>query len=275
MPKLQLGFHGTFALKKDDLRKILEVAAEEEGLNHKQEELMKRTGLGNKKISPIKSWAIRSGFITDKHLSPEGKIIRQQDYYLQSPITDWFMHFYLSFGGYGLQPPPATPTEWGGWPYLVFDFLPKQTIFTLEQLVDSASMVFEESPKQIKKNFRYLLRAYTESHALLQCHFLTQEKETYIASQAPLPHPYLIGYFLAKLWERDFGETTSVLTEQIFKQPMGLGAILGIEDDLLQGCLNQLETLALIEQRRTVPPEQVVRQWSSPLDLLEKAYAAF
>ncbi|MEC4815535.1 MAG: hypothetical protein SAK29_20005 [Scytonema sp. PMC 1069.18] len=42
---------------------------------------------------------------------------------------------------------------------------------------------------------------------------------------------------------------------------------------MLQKCLNQLETLAIIEQRRTVSPAQIIRRWTDPLTLLEKAYA--
>jgi len=33
MPKLQLSFHTTFALKKEDLLKIIQAASEEKGLN--------------------------------------------------------------------------------------------------------------------------------------------------------------------------------------------------------------------------------------------------
>ena len=36
--------------------------------------------------------------------------------------------------------------------------------------------------------------------------------------------------------------------------------------------LERLEALSLIELRRTVPPFQVVRRWSVPLNLLEAAY---
>lgn len=49
MPKLQLSFHTTFALKKEDLRKIVQAAAGEKGLDDTLEGLIGRTGLGNKK----------------------------------------------------------------------------------------------------------------------------------------------------------------------------------------------------------------------------------
>ncbi len=72
MPKLQLSFHTTFALKKNDLKRILTIAQEESGLHAPLEVLMAKTGLGNKKVAPIKSWATRSGLISDGRLTPEG-----------------------------------------------------------------------------------------------------------------------------------------------------------------------------------------------------------
>lgn len=115
MPKLQLSFHTTFALKKDDVLKILTAANEAQGLDSSLDNLMERTGLGNKKVGPMKSWAIRSGLVRNNHLTPEGKIILAKDPYLQSPITDWYMHFYLSFGDNGLATPQTTlPTGAAG-----------------------------------------------------------------------------------------------------------------------------------------------------------------
>jgi hypothetical protein len=285
MPKLQLSFHGTFLLKKEDLRKILYVAAESEGLNATQEKLQEKTSLGNKKVSPMKSWAIRTGLVRKNFLSSEGKIIWEQDPYLESPITDWFMHFYLSFGTQGyknvanqsdttLQPPPSEASEWGGWSYFIFQFLPQQPTFTLDTLIDHSTIVFpQEASKSLYKNFRIVLRTYTESEALANGKILVFKDDQYVASQFPLTNPYMVGYFLAKLWERDFADSTSVIADKIVQQPLGLAPILGIESDTLQTYLNQLESLNIIEQRRTVSPAQIIRRWEDPLILLEKAYA--
>jgi hypothetical protein len=82
----------------------------------------------------------------------------------------------------------------------------------------------------------------------------------------------LIGYFLAKLWQRDFGQETSVLTEDIVNQKMGILPVLGLQSESLQQHLNAIEALGIIEQRRTVAPYQIIRRWNDPLTLLEKAY---
>lgn len=273
MPKLLLSFHSTFALKKEDLIKIIQAASEEKGLKDSLENLMQRTGLGNRKVTPMISWGTRAGLISNKGLSPEGKIIWERDNTLESSITDWLMHFYLSFGDRGLQSPPNDPSEWGGWSYFVYTFLPQHQTFTSEDLHNYSALTFDqENPKSLLKNFKILLRAYTESHALASCKFLTVEENKYVAGYPSLPNTYLVGYFLSKLWERDFKDEGSILTESILNQTMGLAPVLGVKVEALQEQLNALEAYGIIEQRRTVPPFQIIPRWDNPLALLEKAY---
>lgn len=273
MPKLQLSFHTTFALKKEDLFKIIRAAAEEKGLNDSLDGLMQRTSLGNKKVTPMISWGTRAGLIGEKRLTLEGEIVWRLDNCLESNVTDWLIHFYLSFGDKGLQSLPDKPAEWGGWSYLVYDFLPQHKSFTIDELQHYSALIFDqENPKNIVKNFKIVLRAYTESQALTSCKFLVLEENQYKAGYSRLPNPYLVGYFLAKLWERDFKGEGSVLTESILKQKMGLAPVLGITTEALQEQLNALEAYGIIEQRRTVPPFQIIPRWDDPLALLEKAY---
>lgn len=272
MAKLQLHFNGNFPFKKEEISRILQAATEDKGLDDDLQGLMDRTSLGNAKVGRIKSWAIRAGLIKDNRPSPEGEIVWRLDPYLESNITDWLMHFYLSLGDKGPGQPPDIPADWGGWSYFVYTFLPEHSTFTSDELLYFCALAFEEESKTIATRMKFVLRAYTESQALASCKFLTLEENRYFTGNASMPNPYLIGYFLAKLWERD-RNTTSVLTDDILQQKMGLAPILGIETETLQECLNQLETLALIEQRRTVSPAQIIRRWDDPLTLLEKAYA--
>jgi hypothetical protein len=275
MPKLQLSFHTTFALKKEDLLKIIQAASEEKGLNDTLEDLIEKTGLGNKKVVPMKSWGIRAGLIdkSSNRLSREGKLVLAKDPYLESPVTNWLMHFYLSCGDKGLQAPPKNPPDWGGWTYFVYTFLPQYRAFTTDDLVHTSALIFDqETPKNLTKNFKIVLRAYTEEQALANCKFLTQADDQFIAGHPNLPNPYLTGYFLAKLWERDFKDERSVLTESILNHGMGLAPVLGINTEDLQEQLNTLETYNIIEQRRAVPPFQIIPRWDDPLTLLEKAY---
>lgn len=272
MANIQLHFNGNFPLKKEEINKILQAASEEKGLNDELENLMKRTSLGNAKVGRIKSWAIRAGLINNNRPSPEGEIIKQLDPFLESIVTDWVIHFYLSFGDKGLQTPPNEPADWGGWSYFVYTFLPDRSSFTIEEFVQHSSLFFEEEPKIISQRIRYILRAYTENQALAACKFITAENDRYVLGDTHLPNPYLIAYFLAKLWERDFKGQGSVLTESILNQKMGLAPVLGLNPEALQGVLNTLNSYGIIEHQRAVPPFQVIPRWDSPLNLLKKAY---
>lgn len=278
MPKLQLSFHATFAFKKEDVIKILQAASEEKSLNDSLENLMGRTGLGNQKVKPIINWAVRGGLIKDKHFTPEGEIVWKFDYRLKSIITDWLIHFYLSFGSQGLNQIPENPADWGGWTYFIYDFVPKYYNFNTDELETNTQSIFsEDSSKSISKNLRLMLRTYTEEEALKSIQFIKKVNsdnkiDQYETGKAKLPNAYLIGYFLAKLWERDFTKETSVLTDDIIYQKMGILPVLGIQPETLQQHLNSMESLGIIEQRRTVSPYQVIRRWDNPLTLLEKSY---
>ncbi|MBF2068022.1 MAG: DUF4007 family protein [Calothrix sp. C42_A2020_038] len=273
MARLEMHFNGTFAFKREEVSRILKAASEEKALDDTLESLMERTNLGNAKVGKIKSWAERGGLVKGKYLTPEGKLVCKLDPYLESNITCWIIHFYLSFGSKGLQKPPNIPDDWGGWPYFIYTFLPQYKVFTATDLLNCGSAIFEEKSDVISQRFSFILRAYTEPYALASCGFLTKQGDEYYAYNTNLENCYLVGYFLAKLWERDFGATTSVLTDDILNQKMGLAPVLGIDASTLQSCLNQMEILAIIEQRRAVSPAQIIRRWDDPMTLLEKAYA--
>ncbi|MFP4297486.1 MAG: hypothetical protein ACLFT0_06485 [Spirulinaceae cyanobacterium] len=172
MARIQLHFNGNFAFKKEDICKILKVANEKKGLKDNLQNLMNRTSLGNAKIGRIKSWAIRSGLVNQYHLSPEGKIAWNIDRFLESNITDWLIHFYLSFSDKGLKQTPVEPADWGGWTYFVYTFLPQYPTFTSNELLQHSDSIFEETSKVIATRFNYILRTYTEQQALASCHFL-------------------------------------------------------------------------------------------------------
>lgn len=273
MTKLQLHFNGNFPFKREEIGRILQAATQEKGLKDSLQSLAERTNLGEPKVGRIKSWTERAGLIKNNCLTSEGEIVWKLDPDLETNNTQWLLHFYLTFGDHGLEEPPTTPADWGAWSYFIYTFLPQRSKFTSNELLESTASVFVEKRETIATRIKFILRAYTNEQALSQCKFLTLKEDYYYTDSVQLPNPYLIAYFLAKLWQRD-GNTTSVLSDDILQQKMGLAPILGIEIENLQQCLNELETLALIEQRRTVAPAQIIRRWDDNLlKLLEKAYA--
>ncbi|MFN8747090.1 MAG: DUF4007 family protein [Pseudanabaena sp.] len=279
MPEFNLSFHGTFALKKEDILRMIKVAEEEKGADDNKQNLMSRTGLGNEKVLRIKAWSIRSGLVDREtgKLTPQGAIARKHDPYLQSPITDWLMHFYLSFSDKGLATPPLDPTDWGGWTWFVYSFLPNHPSFSRSTLDNAANQIYETDKKKAKSisdDLLKVLKAYTDKKdALAQINFLKSSvKDQYIAGEATLPPDELIAYFLAKICERDFQGLSQINSDRLLQHPYGLSPILGISTDKVQDLLDRLSGKGIIEQYKTVPPFQIIPRWNEPLDLLEKAY---
>ena len=279
MSEFNLSFHGTFALKKEDILRMIKVAEEEKGADDTKQNLMSRTGLGNEKVLRIKGWSIRSGLVDREtgKLTPQGAIARKHDPYLQSPITDWFMHFYLSFSDKGLETPPPDPADWGGWTWFIYSFLPNHPSFSRSTLDHAANQIYESDKKKAKSisdDLLKVLKAYTDKKdALAQINFLkSSAKDQYIAGEATLPPDELIAYFLAKISERDFQGLSQINSDRLLQHPYGLAPILGISPDKVQDLLDRLSGKSLIEQYKTVPPFQIIPRWNEPLDLLEKAY---
>ena len=271
--KLQLSFHTTFALRKSEVARVLSLACRNEGLPASIDEFMAETGFGTKKVGPIKSWATRSGLLQGNIATPEGRIIFELDPWLRSANTEWFMHCNLAFGSHGFEPLPDSPSEWGGWAYFVFEFMPDRNEFTADGLVRVAEGVFEDSPKLLKSNFPYLLRAYTDPDGLTSCGYLRSAPDAGFRRGGGRPTVALFAYVLTRLWERDFGSTESILTDSLLEQRMGLGNVFGLSRADIQVFLDEMSALGYIEQRRTVAPHQVVRRWRDSLSLLREAYS--
>jgi len=103
-----------------------------------------------------------------------------------------------------------------GWLVLLRLYLPASAQhFTGDDLLHHSAPRFRPgNPQKLTQEIQ-VCPEHTESQALASCKFLTLEEDQYLAGYVRLPNPYLVGYFLAKLWERDFKDEGSVITESI------------------------------------------------------------
>ncbi len=221
-------------------------------------------------------WAIAANLLGDRGLTPEGNLVATKDPYLETTVTDWLIHFYLSLNDRSL------------WHYFVYEFLPNHSSFTQEELVNHCLEIFPiESPDKLKKSVRLILRTYTESEAIAKNKFLIQQKKHYLTGNSELLNPYTVGYCLAKVWENNFKAKTSILVDEILDEEIGLNLVLGINQEFLRQQLDILEKHEIIEQRSAKPhlsgtktpikddnelSYQIYRCWNSPTEILEKAY---
>jgi hypothetical protein len=223
-----------------------------------------------------KQWASYASLINGQELTAEGRLVATKDPYLEATVTDWLIHFNLSLSNDSL------------WNYFVYDFLPKHPSFTQDELLTCCLEVFKtEQQDKLKKSLKLILRTYTEQQAIAKNKFLTQRKKSYSVGNPDLSNPYTTGYFLAKIWERDFKARVSVLVDEISDAEMGLNTILGISKESLLQQLDILAEYKVVEQRTAKPhlagtkprtkdenefPYQVHRCWDTAIELLEKAY---
>ena len=265
----------TRPLNKTDLRSLL-LAIAQAPLGTPLVSLREQTGLTKAAFRNAIEWAQATYLLDERGLTPEGKLVVAKDPYLETTVTDWLMHFYLSLGDRSL------------WQYFVYEFLPEHPTFTQDELLSYCIEVFTiESPEQLKKSIRLLLKTYIEPHAIAKSKFLTQEKKLYLTGHSNLSNVYIIGYFLAKRWQHKFESQLTLLIDQITGVEMGLVNVLGINQEHLRQQLDVLATYKIIEQRSAKlhlsdsKPQtkedselsyQVYRCRESAAELLEQAY---
>lgn len=275
-------------LNKEDLRQLLHEAATRE-LSVTSAELTKRTGLKSYKLRSLKYWAERSHLLNQNALTSKGKLVTAKDPYLETTVTDWLIHFYLSLGERTFWKPPEDLAQWNIWTYVVYRFLPNNTAFTSDELLnDCASIFATKAQEKLKKIIRLILQTYSESKAITKCRFLIRNGNRFLTGNSDLSNPHTVGYLLAEIWERDFGSQRSVLADDILDAELGLAYVLGINREQLQQQLKILARQEIIERRSakphlpgTQPPTiedtesnyQIIRCWNHPLELLEEAYS--
>lgn len=257
----------THPLVKDDLRSLLAFLLQSTS---------KSLPLSSSDLNIVKQWATIASLVNKQKLTVEGTIVATKDPYLETVVTDWLIHFHLSL------------SDWDLCRYFVYEFLPNNSAFTQDELLDSCITTFtKQSSDQLKKSVRLLLKTYLDPQSIAKHRFLEQKKKVYSTGNSDLSNPYMLGYLLAKIWERDFGSQPTVLVDQILFAEMGLTKVLGIHSDQLQQYLDILASHEIIEQRSvkphlvgTKPPRkgdneqtyQVYRCWETAAQMLKRAY---
>jgi len=269
-------------LNKADLRQCLAAWAEQPEASIAT--VATQIGLSRQRVKSAQQWALLSNLLNLKGLTDVGKLALEKDPYLEATVTDWVIHFFSSLSDNGLQNQPENPSDWGFATFVIYDFLLANPSFTQEELAQSAASSLESD---VGAYIKIWLKTYTQRDGLANCQFLTHNKNSYTTGNPNLQNPHTVGYLLANIWARDFGQQSSLLVGDLINSPMGLAAVLGIQELQLREQLDRLAELEIIEQRSAKPhkmgtqPERrqqeepsymVVRCWDDSLELLAKAY---
>jgi Protein of unknown function (DUF4007) len=264
----------THALNKAELRSLLWAIAQAP-VGTPLGALTGQLGLSSAAVRNATQWAQATGLLDEQGLTPEGKLVVVKDPYLEATVTDWLMHFYLSSSDRNL------------WSYFVHEFLPEHSSFTLDELMESCTQRFvTETSVQIKKSIQLVLKTYIEEQAIATTKLVVQQKKNYLKGEPDFSNFYIVGYLLAKVWERNFKSRMAVLVDELLTETPSLFNILGVSPDQVRQELNDLARQRVIEQKSSKPYNlgrsrfeeeieqnyQIIRLWDTPIDLLEQAY---
>lgn len=253
------------ALSKSNLRLLLA-----------QLEQADRADLKSAKLQAAKQWAMMAGLVNERGLTTEGRLVITKDPYLETTVTDWLIHFYLSNSNQSL------------WNYFVYQFLPDHSEFVQVDLIEDVTKSFVlESPQKLQKAIQALLKTYVDPQSIANLHFLTQDQKSYSTGNSDLSNVYTTGYLLAKVWEQEFSARTAILVDELLDLQRSFQSLLGINREQLRQQLGILAKCEIVERRSAKPslagtkPEtvedqassyQIYRCWNSAEELLEKAY---
>ena len=172
-------FHGNFGLNRARMAGILKHALSDANLRDKQ--LAKPFGYGAPFAAKYRSWLNKAGLAEmgfPLQLTPKGTIVWEKDPTLESPITQWLMHWELT----------QDPESAEAWHFFVNEFLPDHSSFTRQDLLDGLSMKlsphsmkhFGPGSKLNQVIARKLIECYTEETALGALGFLKQDGKRFV-----------------------------------------------------------------------------------------------
>jgi hypothetical protein len=269
---MNLIFHKTFGLNLADLKLLLAAISKNPSLDNFQISEATGIGIGKKsgdgKVLPVIQWAQYVGLIyikTDGKMrailfADEGNIVFQKDPYLRSPVTSWLFHYNLS------KPDPNS-----AWHYFVHSFLPEHFEFNRDDLINGLKIEFPET-KITSINPGVLLNSYLNENAMKPLGILEKiGKDRYRKGIVNITCSAILGYILAKIWDREHPQNMTVGFDAL-EQPHHLLRTMSIPMDLAIRHLEILRDKGLLDLNRSVKPFQLIKRWSSPLEFLERAY---
>lgn len=222
--------------------------------------------------STQKRWLRDAGMIDSKgNHTLEGAIASEYDQFYQSPVTGAIMIANLARQENGV-----------GWLLRHLDEYPSGQV-PANIAWDYNNAIPQSKAQKIGKQISRVFDSFDfmadgQKNAMQKTQLFYRPDSVRIqAAEKMIRNPYVLAYALAKEWE-DLDLGSSHLHEYIFNETRFTAMAVmkkgwgGIERGYFQEALNLMEVHRLIEQRRTVPPWQIIKRWGSLEDLIRKAY---
>ena len=172
-------FHGNFALNRSRMAGVLKSSLHSAEISDK--ELAQPFGYGAPFGRLYRSWLHKTGMTKmglPMQLTPLGKVVYEKDSQLKSLVSQWFLHHELV----------TDPERAEAWHYFACEFLPKNSKFTKDQLIDGlttklrphSEMHFGPGSKLNKQIARKIIQVYTEESGLGQLGLIRDENGLFV-----------------------------------------------------------------------------------------------
>ncbi len=268
-----VAFHETLCLSRvavtEVLRFLPEIAEEaSERPVNAFDYLRSKTSLGTNYVKVMPRYARAMGLVgSDNRLTAFGAIVVRVDGSLSSAATQWLMHYFAC------APHPYTPRFWRPFLGRILDEGGGSSRSLSQVLEEVLSSISEPSvsAKTLRSTATVVLGTYTKPEALGGLGILRKEGEVYRVGQPAPPPAAVVGYAIAHYWEQQWTGLTTVNLDRL-SEPGGPAEILLLSQDEMERALSELARQQVLQVERRVPPYQVVRQWASADELLERVY---
>lgn len=264
---MSLTFHRTFWLSRSLLAQVVRVAQKEPGFS--QSALARETDLGTVQQEAMPRYAYRAGLLDTKRcLTLFGDFVNQHDPMMETPGTQWLLHYHLSA--------PHGPTAF--WSYLVTKHFLAGNTFSNQDLIDDLINFLRKKMgkvlafRSVQSTIRAFIGTYLETYGLNHLHVLKKiEKKTYRVLMTSSPPVWSLGYALIEYWHVHYGERLTINLIDITQGDFA--AIFFLGEERLTEILLELKREGMLDLYRTSQPYQIVLLQPDTKAALEKLYA--
>jgi hypothetical protein len=266
--KIGLTFHRAFALCRDTLRQVLEVAVEYGSVS--DETLRRHSTLGTIQVESARNYAKGVGLLSlDEQVTSFGNLVYNYDRGMSYEKTQWIMHYHI-----------ASPHRCGPayWKHVIQKFTHANETLTRQVLADEIGrFVLQEENRRIEagsllKTATAVLGSYENDDALFGIRFWDGNAGIYSVSE-PIPlDTSVFAYALADYWFHNWDNRLSVNKSDVTGAD-GPAALFLLRSGETNQMLREMQGMGLVRLESAIPPYAVFRLWEHPDQLLERVYA--
>lgn len=273
--KLGLTFHRTFSLNRPAMADIIRLAANEGQIESggkclTRQAIRELTNLGTIYVEAMPRYCYGTGLLDGNNcLTAFGARALQDDPFLNSPASQWLLHYYLST--------PMGPGP-GFWTQLVTSQFQVGSEFTAKELASELVSFVEKTEARstdearVRSTATAFLGTYLKPEALGALAILERVGEGAYRIAAPKAAPvWACAYALIDYWQANFRDQVSI-NEDALTGRGGFCDLLMIGGGHLNTVLRAMEEAGYVERYRVSPPYQVVLLRQAPEPLLERMY---